>query len=151
MTLIKSNNIFMDRNFTTLKEVMDFLSEQAIALGISDDQEAIYKSLIKREAEGSTGMMEGFAIPHAKDSSIKHTDIVIIQLNKKIEWESLDGVGIDFVIALFVPDSDAGTTHLKLLSQVARLLLHKDVTNGLKRAQSAEEIEKLLNEKLEEN
>ncbi len=48
-------------------------------------------------------------------------------------------------------DSEAGTTHLKFLSQVARLLMHKDVTEGLKQAQSAEEIAELLNQKLEEN
>ena len=151
MTLIKTNKVFMNKNFTTQDEVMNFLADQSIVLSISEDRDAIYEKLMEREEESTTGMMDGFAIPHAKDASIKDADIVIVRLNGKVDWKSLDGEGTDFVIALFIPDSEAGTTHLKFLSQVARLLMHNDVTEGLKQAQSAEEIAELLNQKLEEN
>ncbi len=89
-------------------------------------------------------MMDGFAIPHAKDHSIEEANVIIVQLNSKIDWKSLDGEGTDFIIALFIPDSEAGTTHLKLLSQVARLLMHKEVTNCLKQAQSPDEIAEIF-------
>lgn len=71
---------------------------------------------MEREEESTTGMMDGFAIPHAKDASIKDADIVIVRLNGKVDWKSLDGEGTDFVIALFIPDSEAGTTHLNFIS-----------------------------------
>ena len=63
----------------------------------------------------------------------------------------MDGQRINFVIALFIPDSEAGTTHLKLLSAVARLLMRNEVTEQLKVAQTKTEIATLLNEKIGEN
>ena len=45
-------------------------------------------------------MMDGFAIPHAKDHSIEEANVIIVQLNSKIDWKSLDGEGTDFIIAL---------------------------------------------------
>lgn len=106
---------------------------------------------MERENEGTTGMMDGFAIPHAKDQSIGEPSILIVTLEQGIEWNSLDGQLINFVIALFIPDSEAGTTHLKLLSAVARLLMRNEVTEQLKAAKSKTEIATLLNEKIGEN
>ena len=59
--------------------------------------------------------------------------------------------GTTGMMALFIPDIEAGTTHLKLLSAVARLLMRNEVTEKLKAAQSKAEIATLLNEKIGEN
>ena len=150
MSLIKTDHIFLKENLTTQDEVMHFLAAKATALGLSNDENKVYEKLLEREAEGTTGMMDGFAIPHAKDTSIKDSDILIVSLNNAVDWQSLDGSPTDFIIALFIPDSEAGTTHLKLLSSVARLLMHQDVTKGLKAATNPEEIAALLNSKLAE-
>ena len=61
--------------------------------------------------------MSGFAIPHAKSQTINEPSMIIATLNKGIEWNSLDRQSVDFIFALFIPDSEAGTTHLKLLSR----------------------------------
>lgn len=66
MTLIKTNKVFMNKNFTTQDEVMNFLADQSIVLSISEDRDAVYEKLMEREEESTTGMMDGFAIPHAK-------------------------------------------------------------------------------------
>lgn len=84
MTLIKTNKVFMNKNFTTQDEVMNFLADQSIVLSISEDRDAVYEKLMEREEESTTGMMDGFAIPHAKDASIKDADIVIVRLNGKV-------------------------------------------------------------------
>lgn len=151
MALIKTDHIFLKENFTTQDEVMHFLADQAVSLGLSKDENKVYAKLLEREAEGTTGMMDGFAIPHAKDTTITAADIIIVSLVNPVDWQSLDGSPTDFIIALFIPDSEAGTTHLKLLSSVARLLMHQDVTKGLKAAATPEEIANLLNSKLAEN
>ena len=85
MTLIKTNKVFMNKNFTTQDEVMNFLADQSIVLSISEDRDAVYEKLMEREEESTTGMMDGFAIPHAKDASIKDADIVIVRLNGKVD------------------------------------------------------------------
>lgn len=65
-------------------------------------------------------------------------------------WQSLDGQPIQFIIALFVPDTQADDAHLKLLSTVARLLMRDDIRASLKEASSADEIAKLLNNQTDE-
>ncbi|HBA0069186.1 TPA: PTS transporter subunit EIIA, partial [Enterococcus faecium] len=62
MTLIKTNKVFMNKNFTTQDEVMNFLADQSIVLSISEDRDAVYEKLMEREEESTTGMMDGFAI-----------------------------------------------------------------------------------------
>ncbi|MGM0138650.1 PTS system, fructose-specific IIA component [Enterococcus sp. DIV0755b] len=151
MSLIKTDHIFLKENLANQEEVMHFLAAKATALGLSNEENKVYEKLLEREAEGTTGMMDGFAIPHAKDASIKEADIVIVSLAKAVDWHSLDGSPTEFIIALFIPDSEAGTTHLKLLSNVARLLMHQEVTKGLKEATTPAAIAALLNSKLAEN
>ncbi|MBO0455004.1 MULTISPECIES: fructose PTS transporter subunit IIA [Enterococcus] len=151
MGIIQEEKIFLNQSLATQKDVFDFLAEQAKKLAISTEENQVYQKLVERENEGTTGMMDGFAIPHAKDQSISQPSIIIVTLEHGIEWNSLDGQLIDFVIALFIPDSEAGTTHLKLLSAVARLLMRNEVTEQLKAAQSKTEIATLLNEKIGEN
>lgn len=151
MGIIQEENIFLKQSLASQKEVFDFLAEQAKKLAISTDEKRVYQKLVERENEGTTGMMDGFAIPHAKDQTIKEPSIIIVTLDQGIEWNSLDGQLINFVIALFIPDSEAGTTHLKLLSAVARLLMRNEVTEQLKAAQSKTAIATLLNEKIGEN
>ena len=150
MGFIQEKNIFLEQTFQTQEEVFRFLSAEAVALGIASNQEEVYEKLIERENEGTTGMMDGFAIPHAKAATIHAPAIIIVNLVAGIEWQSLDGSQTDFVIALFIPDSEAGTTHLKLLSTVARLLMRQEITSGLKVANSAKEIMQLLNNQLDE-
>lgn len=151
MGIIQEDKIFLNQSFTSQEEVFQFLAEQAKVLGVSSDSKQVYQRLVERENEGTTGMMDGFAIPHAKDQSIGEPSIIIVTLEQGIEWNSLDGQLINFVIALFIPDSEAGTTHLQLLSAVARLLMRNEVTEQLKAAQTKTEIATLLNEKIGEN
>ncbi|MBU5555202.1 PTS sugar transporter subunit IIA, partial [Enterococcus sp. S157_ASV_20] len=86
----------------------------------------------------------------AKAATIQQAAIIIVTLDQGVEWQSLDNQLTEFVIALFIPDAEAGTTHLKLLSSVARLLLREEVTSGLKQASSPAEIATLLNNQLGE-
>ena len=115
---------------------------------VAQDAQEVFDKLNEREQEGTTGMMNGFAIPHAKAATIQQAAIIIVTLDQGVEWQSLDNQLTEFVIALFIPDAEAGTTHLKLLS-VARLLLREEVTSGLKQASSPAEIATLLNNQLE--
>ena len=115
MGIIQEENIFLHQSLSTQKEAFEFLARQAVALGISADEQQVYQKLVARENEGTTGMMDGFAIPHAKDQSIKEPSILIVTLDQGIEWNSMDGQRINFVIALFIPDSEAGNYYPRSL------------------------------------
>lgn len=63
---VKVENVFVAEDFASRDEALSFVSNQAVKAGIASDADAVMNAFLAREAEGTTGMMEGFAIPHAK-------------------------------------------------------------------------------------
>ena len=148
--LLKENQVLVNQNFKTQDEVFEFLAKQAVTIGIANDGSAVLKDLKKREAEGSTGMIDGFAIPHAKSAAIMTPSILIIKLNAGIEWHSLDGQLITTLISLLIPEKETGRGHLQLLSKVATLLMKEDFKQQLNALNDSAEIAKYINAQLTE-
>ncbi|MDG6126279.1 fructose-specific PTS transporter subunit EIIC [Lactococcus formosensis] len=148
---LSENDVFIHQTFNTRDEMFDFLAEKTIQLGIATDKEEVKKKLVARELEGTTGMMDGFAIPHAKSSNINKASLIIVKNEKGIAWDSLDGQPITFIIGLFIPEHQKGTAHLQLLSSVAKMLMIPAVIDQLKAADSQAEIVSIINQKLVEN
>ncbi|MBS6417253.1 MAG: fructose PTS transporter subunit IIA [Olsenella uli] len=126
---VQASHVFLDNPAKTVDEALAFLSAQAVALGIAEDERAVLDAFKAREAEGTTGMMEGFAIPHAKSEAIKQASVMVVKFAGDVEWESMDGKPIRVAIALCVPGGEAGTTHLQLLSKVAVMLMDERFRN----------------------
>ncbi|MFK4899026.1 fructose-specific PTS transporter subunit EIIC [Lactococcus petauri] len=148
---LSENDVFLHQTFNTRDEMFDFLAEKTIQRGIATDKEEIKVKLVARELEGTTGMMDGFAIPHAKSSNINKASLIIVKNEKGIAWDSLDSQPITFIIGLFIPEHQKGTAHLQLLSSVAKMLMIPAVIDQLKAADSQAEIVSIINQKLVEN
>ncbi|BAQ23377.1 PTS sugar transporter subunit IIA [Streptococcus troglodytae] len=147
--MIDENLIKINLTFESQDEVFHYLATLIVDNGYANNTESVIQSLKLRESEGTTGMMEGFAIPHAKDKSIVKPGIAILKLKTGVEWHSMDEQLINYVIALFIPEKEAGTTHLKVLSQVARLLVNKAFKESIKEADTVLELKALFTEKLD--
>lgn len=120
---VTAENVFIDCDVRTRDEALAFIAQAALDLGVSNDKQAVLDAFLAREAEGTTGMMGGFAIPHAKSAAISDAKVVVVKFSDTVEWESMDGEPIRVAIALLVPEAEMGTTHLKLLSTVAVMLM----------------------------
>lgn len=147
--MINENLIFINKDFETKEEVFEFLSETSVTNDVSDEKNEVLSQLNERESQGTTGMMDGFSIPHAKSTHIKKASIIVIKNNKGIEWESMDGELIDFIIAMFIPENEKGEGHLRVLSQVAKMLMKPNIKTGLKKSQTASEIKSILEENIQ--
>lgn len=145
MTLLNKDTIFLNQNFSTQEEIFSFIAKVAIDLNIADSREDVYKDLINRENQGTTGMMDGFAIPHASNNSIINPSIIIIKNNIGIEWNAMDGQAIDFIICLLIPSDQKSTTHLEILKDISKMLMHKDIRVNLHNSQNKEDILDILN------
>lgn len=97
-----------------------------------------------REEEGETGIGQGVAIPHGKSAAVKETTVAIAVLDKEIEWETLGGEGVKVVIMFAVKDSDANTTHVLLLQQVAILLANNTFIEAVKNVESVDALYDLI-------
>ena len=126
MGLDIQKSILVDVFANSQKDVFKLISNEAVNKGYANDSNLLIEALNYRENEGTTGMMDGFAIPHAKSNTIKIPALIIFKLTNGVEWNSMDGKQIDFVISLLIPEEEKGTTHLQLLSKVARLLMKEE-------------------------
>ncbi|CEF51706.1 MULTISPECIES: fructose PTS transporter subunit IIA [Streptococcus] len=147
--MIDKNLICVDVDMPLKKDVFAYLAGLVVENGYADDTDQVYKSLLSREEEGTTGMMDGFAIPHAKSQAVIKPGIAVLKLKNGVEWESMDGKLIDSVIALFIPETEVGSTHLTYLSKIARILMKNDFKYDFQKAHEIDEIEIVFNKFLE--
>lgn len=146
---VKVENVFVAENFASRDEALSFVSNQAVKAGIANDADAVMNAFLAREAEGTTGMMEGFAIPHAKSDAITEAAVIVVKDDSGVTgWDTMDGAPVNVAIALLIPGAQAGTTHLKILSKVAEALMDEDFRATVKGSSDAAEIAKTINARL---
>lgn len=146
---VKVENVFVAEDFTSRDEALSFVSNQAVKAGIASDADAVMNAFLAREAEGTTGMMEGFAIPHAKSDAITEAAVIVVKDESGVTgWDTMDGAPVNVAIALLIPGVQAGTTHLKILSKVAEALMDEDFRATVKGSTDAAEIAKTINDRL---
>ena len=120
---VKEKGVFVNQDLDSREDFLHFISEKALELGIASSVSAVYDALIAREEMGETGMTDGFAVPHAKCDAIKEAAVLVVKNSRPVEWPSFDDKPVDVAIALLVPGAETGTTHIKLLSKTAVLLM----------------------------
>lgn len=145
---VSAFHVFVDNPASSIDEVQRFLAEQAVAASVATDVEEVCQAFRDREAMGTTGMMDGFAIPHAKSANIREACVFVVKLRQGIAWQSMDDKPVTCIISLLIPAAERGTTHLELLSRIAVLLMDDAVRAKLKATNDPSELAALLNASL---
>ncbi|KAA6450650.1 fructose PTS transporter subunit IIA [Bacillus swezeyi] len=145
---LKKEHIYLKEALSSQQEVFERLAQLAYELGLTKSKHALIDGLAKREAESTTGFIDGFAIPHTKLEDITEAAVLMIKNETGIEWNSLDQTPVTFIMALLIPDAEANSTHLHLLSSLSRMLVHEDVRRQLLEAESCEDIEHIISNDL---
>ena len=146
---ISKENVLLNQHAATREEVLRIISNYAVELGAADDADAVYEGFMFRENLDKTGLTEGFAIPHCKTAAIKHAAVIPFKNDKAIEWPSFDEQPVDIAMALLVPESEAGDTHIRLLSKTAVLLMDADFKKLLRESDDAEAIAEAINKEIQ--
>jgi PTS system nitrogen regulatory IIA component len=131
-------SVILDLSAPSKTKVIEVIAKQAgAALGVSDS--VISKALLHRESLGSTGVGEGVAIPHAPVPGLLKPTAWLARLRKTVDFESIDGLPVDLVLALLTPD-DRQKDHLNALACVARRLRSQEVLQAMRAARSTEQL-----------
>ena len=117
------------------------------------DKDEYRACVLRREEEGSTGIGEGIAIPHAKTSAVKAPGLAAMLVQDGVDFDSLDGEPAKLFFLIAAPDTE-DNVHLDVLSHLSMLLMNDDFRSELLKAGSAKEflsvIDKYENEKFED-
>jgi PTS system nitrogen regulatory IIA component len=133
--ILPPENIASDAPGGSKKRVLEHLSHFLADRMTGIDADEIYLGLLARERLGSTGIGEGVAIPHCRMASCNKITGALLKLNDPVDFDSIDGVPVDLVFALIVPE-EQNDEHLQVLSSIAELLQEEEIRNQLREATS---------------
>ncbi|MGB2959860.1 MAG: PTS sugar transporter subunit IIA [Bacteroidota bacterium] len=103
------------------------------------DKAKVRKAIFEREKIMSTGVGNGFAIPHGKTDAVSDIVAAFAVTEKPIDYESLDEKPVRLVFLLVGKDNLVGP-HIKLLSRISRLMNKEEFRNRLLDMKSSAEI-----------
>ena len=120
------------------KAAIDHLVDLMDKGGSLNDKEAYKQCVLAREEEGSTGIGEGIAIPHAKTDAVKTPGLASMIVRNGVEYESLDDEPA-YLFFLIAAPSGGANIHLEVLSRLSRMLMDDDFREHLLQAKTPEE------------
>lgn len=136
--------IHMDIEGSHKEEVLQKLLNHSKINEYVSDTQVVLDAATAREAQGTTGMGDGIAIPHAKSEAIKEPLVMFARSNEGIDWESLDDSLAKIIFFILVPENQKGDLHLKILQKLSRHLMHDDFKQALLEANSKDDIKAIL-------
>lgn len=128
--VLKENMIFLNFEAENKEEAIEKFVQSIEKTGIVKDANVIKDALLEREKLGTTGIGEGFALPHARSSAIKDLTVAFFRSEKGFDFKAVDGKPVQLVFLLLAPVS-AGGPYLKVLAQISRLMRGEDFRNSL--------------------
>lgn len=141
-------NVLLNINVKDKDSLLKYVSDQAQKIGLTNDPNSLLQSFQEREKEYSTGLQDGFAIPHAKSDAVTEVGIIYVRLSNPIEWKTYDNKSVTDVFALMVPPKNAGNTHLKMLANLSTALLEDNFKVDLRQKFNEEEIAKFISKEI---
>lgn len=144
-SLLMKDIMIMDLKATTKSEVIDEMVHNYYEHGIIDDEDLYKKDIIKREEEGSTGMGDGIAIPHAHDAAVKKPAVQFARSVAGVDYDSMDGQPAHLFFMIAAPEG-GDNTHLQALAALSQVLMNPDVVTALKAADTPDKVQDIFAE-----
>lgn len=123
----------------------ELLHEMSVKLGHHEniDEQTVEDAMMEREKLGSTGYGAGVAFPHARIEGAKRVKAYFAKLAAPVEFDAVDGLGVDLVFMLVSPEN-SGADHLEALAALSKAMRNKTLCAKLRKATTKDEIYKLL-------
>ncbi|WP_189308090.1 fructose-specific PTS transporter subunit EIIC [Streptomyces albospinus] len=122
------------------------MAELAARGGSVSDVAELVRVALAREAQGTTGLGEEIAVPHAKTDAVTAPVVAFARSADGIDWGSLDGSLARLVFLIAVPRAAAGDEHLRILALLSRKLTDADFRARLQGAADGPEVLRVLAE-----
>ncbi len=147
--LLPPERILLRATAKNKKDAINMLVDCLVKSGELSDPGQYRHDVFERESQGSTGLGDGIATPHAKSSGVKHASLVAMTIPEGVDFDSLDGNPARLFFLIAAPD-DASDEHLTILSRLATCLMDPQLKDGLIAAKDTDEFLSLLHHKEQE-
>ena len=137
--VLRKDVMLLDLQATSKEAVIDEMITSLVDKGYVTDFEVFKTGILNREAQTTTGLGDGIAMPHAKNAAVKEATVLFAKSNKDVDYASLDGQPTDLFFMIAAPEG-ANNTHLAALAELSKYLMKPGFADKLRSVSSPEEV-----------
>ena len=137
--LLNKEVMILDLKATSKEAAIDEMIKSLVDKGLVTDFETFKTGIMNREAQTTTGLGDGIAMPHSKNAAVKEATVLFAKSATGVDYESLDGQPTDLFFMIAAPDG-ANDTHLAALAELSKYLLKDGFADSLRKVTSADEV-----------
>ena len=137
--LLNKKVMLLDLQATTKEAAIDEMINSLVENGVVIDFDVFKAGIMGREAQISTGLGDGIAMPHSKNAAVKEATVLFAKSNKGVDYESLDGQSTDLFFMIAAPEG-ANNTHLAALAELSKYLMQDGFADRLRKVTSPDEV-----------
>lgn len=142
--LLNKKVMLLDLQATTKEVAIDEMINSLVENGVVTDFDVFKAGIMGREAQTSTGLGDGIAMPHSKNAAVKEATVLFAKSNKGVDYESLDGQPTDLFFMIAAPEG-ANDTHLAALAELSKYLMQDGFADRLRKLTSPDEVIEAFN------
>ena len=143
--LLRKDVMLLDLQATEKKAVIEEMIQSLVNHGYVTDFETFKEGILAREALTSTGLGDGIAMPHSKNTAVKEATVLFAKSNKGVDYESLDGQPTDLFFMIAAPEG-ANDTHLAALAELSQYLMKDGFADKLRQVTSPDQVIELFDQ-----
>ena len=136
--------MLLDLQATTKEAAIDEMINSLVDNGVVTDFDVFKSGIMAREAQTSTGLGDGIAMPHSKNAAVKEATVLFAKSNKGVDYESFDGQPTNLFFMIAVPEG-ANDIHLAALAELSKYLMQDDFADRLRQVTSADKVIEAFN------
>ncbi|HEL2405677.1 TPA: PTS sugar transporter subunit IIA [Streptococcus suis] len=137
--VLRKDVMLLDLQATSKEAVIDEMIASLVEKGYVTDFDVFKTGIMNREAQTTTGLGDGIAMPHAKNAAVKEATVLFAKSNKGVDYASLDGQPTDLFFMIAAPEG-ANDTHLAALAELSKYLMKAGFADRLRAATNPEEV-----------
>ena len=137
--VLNKNVMLFDLQATDKEGVINEMVQSLLDNGVVTDFETFKTGIMNREAQTSTGLGDGIAMPHSKNEAVKEATVLFAKSNKGVDYASLDGQPTDLFFMIAAPEG-ANDTHLAALAELSKYLMKPGFADKLRQARTPDQV-----------
>ncbi|HEL1630746.1 TPA: PTS sugar transporter subunit IIA [Streptococcus suis] len=137
--VLRKDVMLLDLQATSKEAVIDEMIASLVDKDYVTDFDVFKTGIMNREAQTTTGLGDGIAMPHAKNAAVKEATVLFAKSNKGVDYASLDGQPTDLFFMIAAPEG-ANDTHLAALAELSKYLMKPGFADKLRGVSSPEEV-----------
>ena len=137
--VLNKNVMLFDLQATDKEGVINEMVQSLVDNGVVTDFDTFKTGIMNREAQTSTGLGDGIAMPHSKNEAVKEATVLFAKSNKGVDYASLDGQPTDLFFMIAAPEG-ANDTHLAALAELSKYLMKPGFADKLRKASTPDQV-----------